>query len=1131
MIFRNASKKIAISLATFVALTVSFFLSVPLHAQVAGATLSGVVTDSSGAVVANATVSIRNTATGITREVTTDVAGFYSAPNLSPAVYEVTGSAPGFSTRVQTGITLTVGAQQVLNFSLQVGQVTQRVVVTGEAPAVDLASSTISAEVNSTTVLELPLNGRDWSSLATLQPGVIGIHTQFATSGTVNKGNRGFGDQLSTSGHRPNENNYRINGVSVNDYTNGAPGSVIGLQLGVDGIQEFSVLTTNYSAEYGRTSGGVINAIMKSGSNAFHGDAYWFLRDEGLDAKNFFDSKTLPIPPFHRNQFGGSAGGPIRKDKTFFFADYEGIRQSLSLTFHSLVPSTNARNGLLASGQLPFVAGKTNANGVDLQVVPYLGFWPTPNGGLPPGGNGNTAFYDASGVQSYAENYVTGRVDHKISNTDSLDGVYFFDRSPQTTPDNLLDQTSETFSQRQMFGLEETHVFSPTVTNAARVGYSRVIGKVLSPVSALKPIAGDTTLGILSGLTAPILSISELGGGGNLMQGSLGSGSQFNHLQNSFQFYDDAFLTRGTHSMKFGFAFERIQFNEIARPRPRGTFVFDSLQTFLQNQPTNVLVLDPTHSQEMGTRMSAFGAYVQDDWRFRPNLTLNFGLRYEPTSLPSEAHNGYGVVKDFFNGTITPVAHLWSHNQTLRNFAPRVGFSWDPFHNGKTAVRGGFGIFDVLPLPWEYTQQAAQALPFAYQASKAPLPPGSFPKLAGVSPPLIGATPNPTNALSYHAEQNPHRNYAMNWNLNIQRELTGSTTVMVGYVGSHTLHMPYTTDDSNMVIAKLIPGVGDLWPCGPAVAFGSCLAGGGTRANPNVGVLRPTFWSDGATYEALQAQVTKRMSHGFQAQGSYTWGKCIDNGSGGHIGDPYKNSLSSLIFFSRQSTHGPCDFQITHNFVLNYIWQVPGPKSGSGILSILAGGWEIGGILAASTGSPFTLLIGGDPLGQNSTDTADYPNRLAGCNPINGNYRTTLQYLNLSCFGLPQATPAIAAQCQPFGLRAPGKNGPSDPGSAGIAGTCANLFGNAGRNQIYGPGLLNFDFSVFKNNYIRRISETFNVQFRFEFFNVFNHPNFQSPFGTATLFNADGTPGGGAGLLTGTENPSRQIQLGMKVVW
>jgi Carboxypeptidase regulatory-like domain/TonB-dependent Receptor Plug Domain len=298
------------SLAVVVILVAGVLTPVVIHAQVSGATLSGTVTDASNAAVPNASITIRNIETGISRDVITNDAGFYNAPNLSPGVYEVSVSAPGFSKVVHSNLTLTVGAQQVLNLSLQVGEISQTVNVTGDAPTVELTSSAISAEVNSLTVSELPLNGRDWSSLAILQPGTIGIRTQLGTTGTVNRGNRGFGNQLSISGHRPTENNYRVNGISVNDYSNGSPGSVQGAQLGVDAIQEFSVLTANYTAEYGRTSGGVINAITKPGTNEFHGSAYWFLRDEGLDATSFFASQKSP---FHRNQFGGSGGGPIQK--------------------------------------------------------------------------------------------------------------------------------------------------------------------------------------------------------------------------------------------------------------------------------------------------------------------------------------------------------------------------------------------------------------------------------------------------------------------------------------------------------------------------------------------------------------------------------------------------------------------------------------------------------------------------------------------------------------------------------------------------------------------------------------------------------------------------------------------------
>ena len=346
----------------------------PIYAQVAGATLNGTVSDASGAGVPNANVSIKNTATGVERDVTTDSDGFYSAPNLLPGTYEVTISASGFSTAVQTGLTLTVGAVQALNIPLKIGHTTEKVEVVAIAPDVQLASSALSAEVDSTTERELPLNGRDWTQLATLQPGVTGVRVE---AGASNRGNRGYGTLLSISGHQPFENNYRLNGVSINDYSNGSPGSSLGVNLGVDAVQEFSVLTSNYTAEYGRASGGVINGITKSGTNDFHGDAYYFIRDKVLDAKNYFDDPTQPIPPFHRDQFGVAGGGPIIKNKTFIFGDYEGIRQRKSDTFSDIVPSAAARAGTLCSQ--PDGTCTTSTITVDPKVVPYLGFYPLPN--------------------------------------------------------------------------------------------------------------------------------------------------------------------------------------------------------------------------------------------------------------------------------------------------------------------------------------------------------------------------------------------------------------------------------------------------------------------------------------------------------------------------------------------------------------------------------------------------------------------------------------------------------------------------------------------------------------------------------------------------------------------------------
>src|ERR1700716_4114944 len=336
----------SVSRALSAVLILPILFSIPTRAQVAGATLSGTITDPSGSVVGQADLTIKNVATGVTTKATTNGEGFYTAANLLPGEYSVTIAAPGFTTEERTGILLTVGAQQVFDLALHVaGASKEMIVVTAEAPAVQLNSSDISAVVNATTVRELPLNGRSWTDLATLQPGVNRIQTQPDFSAGTDRGNRGFGQQLTISGARPQQNNYRLDGVSLNDYANGAPGSVLGGSLGVDAIQEFSVLTSNYSAEYGKTSGGVVNAITRTGTNQFHGSAYEFLRNSALDARNFFDGPQ--IPPFKRNQFGGSIGGPIIPERTFFFFDYEGIRQSKGITAVTTVPSMDARNGMI----------------------------------------------------------------------------------------------------------------------------------------------------------------------------------------------------------------------------------------------------------------------------------------------------------------------------------------------------------------------------------------------------------------------------------------------------------------------------------------------------------------------------------------------------------------------------------------------------------------------------------------------------------------------------------------------------------------------------------------------------------------------------------------------------------------
>jgi hypothetical protein len=1096
--FSRHSAKMTGWLVSFAVSMIGLALVAPIsvHAQVAGATLSGTVTDASGAVVPESQITIKNLGTGVTRNAAAGAAGFYTAPNLLPGIYDVTVTAPGFKTQLRSGVTLTVGAEQSLDVTMEVGQVTQTVEVIGEAPAIQLASSTIGNVVDSATVVELPLNGRDWTQLATLQSGVNLVQTQITGGFTAPRGNRGFGTQLTISGTRPQMNNYRLDGISIVDYSGGSPGSVLGITIGVDAIGEFSVLTSNYAAEYGRTSGGVINAVTRSGTNQFHGDAYWFLRDEGLDARGYFDGATLP--PFHRNQFGASAGGPIQKDKMFFFANYEGYRQVLGVTNVDNSPSQDARNGIIHNDD-----GTTTVITVDPKVKPYLAFWPLPNAGLV--GVGNVGHYKIVASQNARENFVTNRIERKFSEKDSLSGTWFLDKGSITQPDTLNDVLLGNTSIRLMTTLEETHVFSPSLVNSFRIAYSRIHPIQNTPIRAIVPLAADTSLGALPGRAAPGLTVTGL----RAFQGGVRAASLNDQRWNSYQLYDDAFLTKGAHSLKFGFAFENMRHSPENWSTGNGSFVFGGLLQFLQNQPKSLK--GPTQFIRVGLRQSLFAGYLQDDWRFRPNLTLNLGLRYEAVTVPSEVHGQLSNLRQFTTGTAPALGSPIILNPTLRNFEPRVGFAWDPFRNGKTAVRGAFGIFDVLPLTADFFTNTTSTFPFVRQVNVGKLAPGSFPTILGT---LVNA--GAASSFVYSSYQfNPPRNYVMIWNLNVQRELTPSTALTIGYVGNHGVHMFNRTDDGNSVLpVKYVNGV-PLWPT---------PVGSGSQANPNLnGPLQLGRWDGDALYDGLDVTLSKRFSHGFQAQGSYTWGKNIDTSSATTIPDPYTNSIAGLFWFCGRCRRGLSDFNVAQNLTVNYIWDLPTPNNWGSVASHVLGGWEVGGILTAHTGVPITPLLGGDPLGQNNTVPNDSPDRVRspGCQSL-VNPGNVDNYVKLNCFTLPAATPAIAAQCQTFGFSG---NPP------GIPGTCANLLGNAGRNSIVGPGLLNYDFSLFKNNRIKRVSESFNIQFRAEFFNILNHSNFETPVDNNTLFDEDGTPTGGAGALDSLATTAREIQFGLKLIW
>lgn len=1077
----------------------ALFMSPPAIPQVAGGTLSGTVADANGGPIPNAKISIKNKATGISSDITSDSAGVYSAPNLLPGTYEVTVSATGFATQQRTGITLGVGEQRLMNISLQIGTVNQKIQVTAAAPTVELATSAIDAQVSGLTISQLPLNGRDWSQLATLQPGVYVVPTEKATNNPGGRGNRGWGLELTDAGHSPYFNNYQVNGISSSDYSNGAPGGVLGGQLGVDAIQEFSVETTNYSAEYGRSAGAVINAITKSGTNDFHGSAFWFLRDEDFDARNFFDPPQ--IAPFHRNQFGASGGGPIKKDKTFVFAAYEGVRQDLGLSFSNLVPSAAARAGQLCSVPTTGTCTPTTI-AVNPLVQPFLALYPLPNAGLSPGGNGDIGISNLSGSSPSIENYTIVRVDHHFSETDTLSASYTYDKSTETLPDSFLLSTNNFVSERQLGTLEWDHTFGPTLVNSARIGYNRPQELNDQPGTALNPIAKDTSLAAVPGMFAPILEVPSI----TTEQGGYGSFAITNYILNSYQAYDDVFLNKGKHAIKFGFALENMRTNLILGGRNNGDFAFPSLEGFLLNDPTSFYAGQAESVKELGGRQTLYGFYVNDDWHFRSNLTFNIGLRYEPATIPIDSKNQLLVLKTL-SGPLVPTNPMWDTNATLKNFQPRLGFSWDPFHDGKTAIRGGFGLYDILPLEWQWAIPTGTSYPFSFTVAAGNLPPGSFPTGALG---LIGF--NVDSAAARYTTPNPKRAYSTNWNLNAQRQLTSSITITAGYVGSHSVHLPFKADDEDMVLPTLT-SAGYLWPY---------PVGSGTKLNTNVGAVVTSIYDTEADYEGLIAGIKKSFSNSFQAQGSFTHGKCFDTGTTGTATDPFANTLVNPMFFSREARYGPCDYDVRNLFVANYLWQLPKPKFGGAFVGMVLGGWAMSGVTTFSSGSPFSVVIGGDSLGENSSGTFNFPDRSSapGCsNPVNP--RNPNNYLKLNCFTPPIAPASFAAMCQP-----------AAPSVASvIANTCMNLLGDIGRNSIYGPGLQDWDYSLVKDTYIRKISDAFDLQLRAEFFNIFNHANFQSPTGSNTVLNQDGTQVAGAGTITGTTTTSRQIQFGLKIIW
>ena len=1009
------------------------------------ATLHGVVRNTSGVPVADVRVTVKASGTDIEYSVVTDKRGVYFLRGIAARSWTL--SVPATSSTSAAEVTCDTAS--------------------GHDSQCDIiATAQASGIIDSETVRDLPVNGRDLQQAATLQAGVSAVQTQQSTSDTNSgRGQRGFGQQISLSGARPQQNNYLLDGISTNDYANSAPGSVLGLTLGADAVQQVAINTSSYPAEFGRSSGGIVQALTRSGSNALHGSLYEFLRNSDLDSRGYFDSV---VPPFRRNQFGAAMSAPIWRNHTYIFGNYEGLRQSLGLTQIDTVPSAAARQGLLSSGTVR----------VDPLIVPYLNLYPLPNNGPLPGGV--TGIFRFSGQHVTDEDYFTSRIDHTIGDNDRLTGTYAFDGANTVEPDQLDFKVNGIETRRHLLALTESHTFSADTALSSRLGISRVNALTGQTPAAINPQAADASLGFVPKLTVGGLNVVGL----STFTGGLGSPNAFDFHWTSLQWYTDVVLRRGPHSVAFGAAVERMRDNMFTTNQLHGVYTFQSIQDFLTNRPFSLNVELSGSEGDRALRQTLLEAYLRDDFHISPSLTVDLGLRYETASVPEEVHGRLAALSRIQDATLHVGAPYFA-NPTRRNFEPRVGSAWSPLKGGRLVVRSGFGIFDVLPLPYEFEILSLVTAPYFRLATVTNLPQGSFPTGAVG----IAASSDSPRRTAY-IEPRPHRNYVMQWNLGVEGRITRNTNLSLVYVASRGVHQPFRVDDMDMVLPSYLASDGYYWPS-PAKS--------GQKVNPVTGRLNGLMWNGDSYYEALQSQVRAVPFLGLQLQAAYTWGKSIYTGSATINGTQFLNSVSTLPWFDSRLNRGPSDFNVTHNVTAHFTWPIPSPNAGPKMIRFLGSGWQFGGTYHANSGVPFMVLVGGDPLGQNSTDPVDVPDRLRGpgCS-TSVNDAHSLSYTNLSCLVFPSVP-----------IRR----------------------GNLGRNALTGPSLQNVDATLHKDSILRRISDRLNVQFRVDFFNLFNHPNFAPPLNHLVAYGEKGDAVPGGGLIDTVQTPPRQVQLGLKLTW
>jgi hypothetical protein len=1065
------------------------------------ASISGTVTDPSGAAVSGAAVTVRNVNTGVVRDTATDNSGHYQVFSLPVGEYEVHARKEGFTEEVRTGIRLVVGQEATVNLALQVGAVAEHVTVNGDAPVVNLTTTDISGLVGEQQVRDLPLNGRSYDELLTLNPGVVNFTS--GKTGGIGVSNSTVGNNFAVSGNRPQQNLFLMNGVEFTGAAenNMQPGGTSQQLLGVDAVREFNVLRDSYSAEYGKRPGAQVLIVTQSGTNNLHGSLYEFVRNNDFDAPNYFARGT--VPPFQRNQFGASLGGPIQKDKTFLFGNYEGFRQHLHQTGVDLVPDTNARNGLLPCKLVtpapnPCPAGGLVNVGVAPAVAPLLNAWPLQSPGAPDFGGIAEAFN--SPLQTIRDDFGTTRLDHVFGSGDTLGAAYTIDDSDDFTPTSTNLYSTDVESLReQVFSLDETHVFSPTLLNTARFGYSRAAYYFTGEPTPGTPAA--SLGGFVAGKQVGALVVGGSAASNPAAQVSLAgsnNGSNLSIARNLFTYEDALTWTRGKHDFRFGVWFQQVQSNEKLALSQFGQATFTGLQQFLQGT-VGAFLYDPA-STELNWRTWLGAWYAEDVIRLTPKFTLSLGFRDEFTTGWNEAH-GRAASFVFNNGVIQTQPRIAGSTFTTNNATvlpqPRIGLAWSPFGT-KTVIRAGFGMYNDLQDALGYRMD--QNAPFDPTYNIANLPVSRLP---------LPSSPVPANAKVLPAGVQPDMQTPtlISYSLKLQQELTTNTVLSLGYVGSHGYHEIVSLDDNEPT-----PTICPAAPCpanypanfpsglaGTPVPAGSYYIPAGTPvANPALGAAWAWFSVGNSSYNALEVDLTHRFARGLALRGTYTWSKALDDGDS--LNATAAGNAPGLVSnpFDLRADWGPATYNVQNAGVINAVYELPfghGKSFASGMTGAsgaLVSGWMLNSIVTLQSGFPFTPQLSYNPSN-------------------NGDSKNPVRPFRNPSFSGPVILGSPQQWFNPAAFLAP-------PAGSGF-------YGNVGRDAFIGPGLATWDFSVMKDTAVR---ERLTLEFRAELFNILNRANFNTP--NLVVF----TPAGvspTAGVVTSTSTTSRQVQFGLKLLW